>query len=198
MDLEERFAIPQAPWNIRNLLISAAPDLPGLRLNQSTFDLAYGMETNLRGSGLRLVESSAWRGQPPKLDYAYLEDFNESIGKEKSQQVQSYENLRIEKLKNWGESYKSWSKRLALFEVRDENEKTGHLNRSENVDFRLRPGVTRLPISPEKMEEFRAIESEITEVLETDFTPKADSPLTGGVLWGVEEPTILALSLIHI
>jgi len=204
INLEERSAIPQAPWNIRNLLISSAPDLPGTKLHKAVFDLAYGMETTLESSDLRLVESFAWRGQPPRINYLDLADFDGLIKKIGDLTVQKdidyltpYKDLRLEKFKNWGQSYKTWSKRLALFEVRDEQEKNGSLFRDEDVDFRLRAGVTAWPISPKKTAQALAKPGTIKNAL--SLTPRPEEVgrelkqllLAGGVLWGAEESVIL-------
>ena len=183
--IEERALSPQGPWNIRNLLISSAADLPGLPLLKGDFDLAYGMRTTLTGDRLRIVDASAWSGQPPRARLTRLKDVD-NINASSEEQRTRY--------KYWGRAYRAWARRLAQFEIRDEELPGGELDRRDGVAFRLwqdeiddgRPGSSGESFKTcEPLRDNSALGEESKKFL------GGDGALAGGVLWGFESANIL-------
>lgn len=176
--IEERDRTPQPPWNIRALLGDPSPDLPGVKLNEAIFHLAYGMRTQLAGDNLRLVEQAGWRGELPRPSYARIDEIQTfKVGPLQKEIVRKYDA--------WADAYAAWTSRLGLYEVRDERRLDGALDRNADVQFELLPGYTRNPLAGGDA----ALRPHSRRFV------REDDGLAGGVLWGFESAILLESTL---
>ena len=144
----------EVPWNLRRLLgFGSTP--PGTGLLKAHYELLYGLSCKLDYPFLRLAETLAIAGQipgalPHRLTWQGTAD-----------QIRAFRQARL----RWGQTFRQYMSRTAVFEARDEHQ-PDTLILNSNIACILRPAVTQNPI-------------EMT-----------GPGLPGGATWGFESATI--------
>ncbi|MFV3126211.1 hypothetical protein [Niveispirillum sp. KHB5.9] len=159
---------PVAPWNLRHIMGHSANSQPGSRLLRiGRMEVLYGLEAwTGELKGLRLAEIAGWRGEPRELPPVVGE------GEKNDKRRQLWNAARI-----------TWSRRLAVLDVRDGNDRT--------VRPRISPVRYRIRSKQAGDEVKYAWPLAATPPDDAFWTLPRDGGITSGVFAGFEQPSVL-------